>query len=155
GCWHLATGAPRDPAGRDGAAGVLGFLAADPLVDGLTVWVAWPVLVLVAGYGVLVLTGTTAREVPGRLRELVARGRRAGHAGAPAGSRRAGEKGAPARADRVGTDPFDGEQTATVGLRGSSRRRQAGPVGPVTGEPAARPDQTDGRARPTADGVSK
>ncbi|HET8640896.1 MAG TPA: DNA translocase FtsK, partial [Pseudonocardiaceae bacterium] len=112
GTWHLASGAPQDPAGRDGAAGVLGFLAADPLVDGLTVWVAWPVLVLVAGYGVLVLTGTPARDVPKRVRELF--GREAQADGQP-----------PAGRLPVGTDPFDTEQTATVRLRRPSRRRQA------------------------------
>jgi S-DNA-T family DNA segregation ATPase FtsK/SpoIIIE len=140
GCWHLATGAPQDPAGRDGAAGVLGFLAADPLVDGLTVWVAWPVLVLVTGYGVLVLTGTTAREVPGLVRELIGRGRSGDHDGVPAST------------DPVGTDPFDVEQTATVRLRRSSRRRQTGQTGPADDHPAERPDQAGGRPRPAAEG---
>ena len=117
GTWHLATGAPQDPTGRDGAAGVLGFLAADPLVDGLTVWVAWPVLVLIAGYGVLVLTGTAARDVPRRVRELLRH------------ERPAGEDAGEAGREPTGTDPFDTEQTANVRLRRPSRRRQAGGQG--------------------------
>ncbi len=71
GLWHLAAGAPGDAAGRAGAAGVVGFLAADPLADGFTGWVAVALLVLLTGYGLLVLTGTSVRGVPDRLRQLV------------------------------------------------------------------------------------
>jgi DNA segregation ATPase FtsK/SpoIIIE, S-DNA-T family len=70
GLWHLAAGAPADGAGRARAAGVVGFLVADPLVDGFTVWVAAPLLALLAGYGLLVLTGTPVKAVPERIRRL-------------------------------------------------------------------------------------
>jgi S-DNA-T family DNA segregation ATPase FtsK/SpoIIIE len=70
GLWHLAAGAPADGAGRARAAGVVGFLVADPLVDGFTVWVAVPLLALLAGYGLLVLTGTPVKAVPERIRRL-------------------------------------------------------------------------------------
>jgi DNA segregation ATPase FtsK/SpoIIIE, S-DNA-T family len=70
GMWHLAAGLPADGAGRSRAAGAVGFLVADPLVNGFTVWVAAPLLVLLAAYGLLVLTGTPVRAVPGRLRRL-------------------------------------------------------------------------------------
>ena len=113
GLWHLADGSPGTPAGRFEAAGVLGFLAADPLADGLTVWVAAPLLALLAVYGLLVLTGTPVHAVPERLRALT------GH-GAPAGD------GAP-RTD-TGTDTGDaltGTDAPTTRLRRPSRRRQA------------------------------
>ncbi|MDQ3761759.1 MAG: DNA translocase FtsK [Actinomycetota bacterium] len=70
GLWHLAAGAPVDGVGRSRAAGAVGFLVADPLVDGFTAWVAAPLLALLAGYGLLVLTGTPVRAVPGRICRL-------------------------------------------------------------------------------------
>jgi DNA segregation ATPase FtsK/SpoIIIE, S-DNA-T family len=70
GLWHLAAGAPADGVGRSRAAGAVGFVVADPLVDGFTVWVAAPLLALLAGYGLLVLTGTPVRAVPERIRRL-------------------------------------------------------------------------------------
>ncbi|MGH3824142.1 MAG: DNA translocase FtsK [Pseudonocardiaceae bacterium] len=70
GLWHLAAGSPADGVGRSRAAGVLGYLVAEPLVNGFTVWVAAPLLVLLAAYGLLVLTGTPVRAVPERIRRL-------------------------------------------------------------------------------------
>ena len=70
GLWHLAAGSPADGAGRARAAGALGFLIAEPLANGFTVWVAAPLLTLLAAYGLLVLTGTPVRTVPERLRRL-------------------------------------------------------------------------------------
>ncbi|MGH4020449.1 MAG: DNA translocase FtsK [Pseudonocardiaceae bacterium] len=130
GLWHVAAGAPQDAAGRAGAAGAVGFLAADPLSDGFTVWVAVPLLVLLAVYGLLVLTGTAVRAVPDRLCGLIGR--------APAGD------GGPADADAAA--PAD---AATVRLRRPARRRQAAltagdtPTAPeVPEQPAARPKAT-------------
>jgi DNA segregation ATPase FtsK/SpoIIIE, S-DNA-T family len=70
GLGHLAAGSPADAVGRTHAAGAVGFLVADPVVDGFTVWVAVPLLTLLAGYGLLVLTGTAVRAVPHRIRTL-------------------------------------------------------------------------------------
>jgi S-DNA-T family DNA segregation ATPase FtsK/SpoIIIE len=70
GLWHLAAGSPADGTGRARAAGALGFLIAEPLANGFTVWVAAPLLVLLAAYGLLVLTGTPVRTVPERLHRL-------------------------------------------------------------------------------------
>jgi len=70
GLWHLGAGAPADGVGRSRAAGTVGSLAADPLVDGFTIWVAAPLLTLLAGYGLLVLTGTPVRAVAERVRRL-------------------------------------------------------------------------------------
>ncbi|ASO19421.1 S-DNA-T family DNA segregation ATPase FtsK/SpoIIIE [Actinoalloteichus hoggarensis] len=70
GILHLATGAPTDPPDWRDSAGVIGFLLGGPLGQGLTAWVAGPLLALISGLGVLILTGTSVRRIPERLREL-------------------------------------------------------------------------------------
>ena len=67
GLWHIATGSPTDAEGRTRGAGFVGYAAGGPLTDGLTVWLAAPLLLMAALFGVLLLTGTTVREVPGKL----------------------------------------------------------------------------------------
>ena len=67
GLWHLWTGAPTDPAARQRAGGFIGFAIGGPLSDGLTAWIATPLLIGAALFGLLLLTGTTIREVPGTL----------------------------------------------------------------------------------------
>ena len=64
GLWHLWTGAPTDPAARQRAGGFIGFAIGGPLSDGLTAWIATPLLIGAALFGLLLLTGTTIREVP-------------------------------------------------------------------------------------------
>ena len=70
---HIAHGTPR-PA--DGAAsiraagGIIGYVASAPLVALVTPWVAVPLLALVTGFGLLVISGTPLHQVPGRLAEL-------------------------------------------------------------------------------------
>ncbi|MFY2789446.1 DNA translocase FtsK [Rhodococcus sp. MALMAid1271] len=70
GLWHMATGSPNDAAGRSAGAGFVGYVAGGPIADGLTVWLAVPLLLLAGLFGVLLLTGTTVRDVPDRLRAL-------------------------------------------------------------------------------------
>jgi DNA segregation ATPase FtsK/SpoIIIE, S-DNA-T family len=55
------------------AGGWLGWLASAPIVAGVTGYVAAPLLVLLAGFGLLVLTSTPLHQVPERLRALEAR----------------------------------------------------------------------------------
>ncbi|MFC6012676.1 DNA translocase FtsK [Nocardia lasii] len=69
GIWHLAAGSPTDAHGRSRAAGAVGYAIGGPLGQGLTPWLALPILLLAMMFGVLLLTGTTVREVPTRLRE--------------------------------------------------------------------------------------
>ncbi|MFC4374700.1 DNA translocase FtsK [Nocardia halotolerans] len=69
GLWHLAAGSPGDADGRSRAAGAVGYAIGGPLGQGLTPWLAMPILLLAMVFGVLLLTGTTVREAPGRLRE--------------------------------------------------------------------------------------
>jgi FtsK/SpoIIIE family/FtsK alpha domain/Ftsk gamma domain/LAGLIDADG-like domain len=71
---HIAHGTPR-PA--DGAAsiraagGIIGYVASAPLVALVTPWVAVPLLALVTGFGLLVISGTPLHQVPGRVAELL------------------------------------------------------------------------------------
>ena len=70
GLWHLWTGSPTEPAARQRAGGFFGFVIGGPLSDGLTVWIATPLLIVAILFGVLLLTGTTIREVPGTLYDM-------------------------------------------------------------------------------------
>ncbi len=72
GLTHLATGSPdygEGPAVLQRAGGILGFLAAAPLTAALTVWGAFVLLVLLAVFGLLVVTATPVHRIPQRLRE--------------------------------------------------------------------------------------
>ncbi|SUA46603.1 Stage III sporulation protein E [Nocardia africana] len=70
GIWHIFAGAPADAHGRAHAAGFVGYVLGGPLRNGLTAWLAVPLLLLAMLFGLLLVTGTTVREVPHRLREL-------------------------------------------------------------------------------------
>jgi S-DNA-T family DNA segregation ATPase FtsK/SpoIIIE len=76
GLWHLWAGAPEDPVARRHAAGFVGFALGGPLSDGLTPWIATPLLIIGVLFGVLLMTGTTIREVPSTLRALFGTGYR-------------------------------------------------------------------------------
>ena len=68
GLWHLGSGSPSDPEGVRGGAGVLGRIVGGTLEAGVSVFVAVPLLVLVVLFGVLVVIGRPAREIPGLVR---------------------------------------------------------------------------------------
>jgi DNA segregation ATPase FtsK/SpoIIIE, S-DNA-T family len=70
GLCHLWAGSPETPDGRRHAAGFLGFAIAGPLSDGLTVWISAPLLFISSLFGVLLLTGTTIREVPATVQSM-------------------------------------------------------------------------------------
>jgi DNA segregation ATPase FtsK/SpoIIIE, S-DNA-T family len=74
GLWHLWAGAPEDPVARRHAAGFIGFALGGPLSDGLTPWIATPLLIIGVLFGLLLVTGTTIREVPSTLRTLFGTG---------------------------------------------------------------------------------
>jgi S-DNA-T family DNA segregation ATPase FtsK/SpoIIIE len=70
---HIADGTP-GPAGGGAAmraaGGLIGYLASAPLVHLVTKWAGVPVLAAVAGFGLLVITGTPLHQVPSRLAVL-------------------------------------------------------------------------------------
>ncbi|MBW8711240.1 MAG: DNA translocase FtsK, partial [Mycobacterium sp.] len=55
---------------RRHAAGFVGFAIGGPLSDGLTEWIAAPLLFIGALFGVLLVTGTTIREVPSTVQRM-------------------------------------------------------------------------------------
>ncbi|OBH09745.1 cell division protein FtsK [Mycobacterium sp. E3247] len=67
---HLWSGSPEDPEARRRAAGFVGFAIGGPLSDGLTAWIAAPLLFIGFMFGLLLLTGTTIREVPDAVRNM-------------------------------------------------------------------------------------
>ena len=80
---HIAAGTPQPSAGESAmrsGAGLIGFFVSAPLVAGLTPWIAAPLLALVSGFGLLVITGTPVHRVPDRLAELRGFTQRAGEA---------------------------------------------------------------------------
>ncbi|GAA4262247.1 hypothetical protein GCM10022294_13930 [Dietzia aurantiaca] len=68
GLWHLAAGSPSDPEGVRSGGGVLGRIVGGGIEAGLSVFVAVPLLVLIVAFGVLVMVGRPAREIPGMVR---------------------------------------------------------------------------------------
>jgi S-DNA-T family DNA segregation ATPase FtsK/SpoIIIE len=87
--------------------GAIGYVSGGLLAKGLTPWVAFPVLALALGYGLLLWTGTPIKQLPQRLREL---------------ARYPDEEKETQPADRVADNP---EPTPEVRLRRPARRRQA------------------------------
>ncbi|MFD9699534.1 DNA translocase FtsK 4TM domain-containing protein [Lentzea sp. NPDC059081] len=75
GMFHLIGGLPMDPVARRDAGGALGYLAGGFLAQGLTPWVAGPLLLLIFVFGLLCVLHWPVREVPQRLRALVHRER--------------------------------------------------------------------------------
>jgi len=67
---HLWSGSPEAPELRRRAAGFIGFAIGGPLSDGLTPWIAAPLLFMAFMFGLLLLTGTTIREVPDAVRAM-------------------------------------------------------------------------------------
>jgi len=67
---HLWSASPEDPEARRHAAGFIGFAIGGPLSDGLTPWIAAPLLFIGFMFGLLLLTGTTIREVPEVVRAM-------------------------------------------------------------------------------------
>ena len=70
---HVASGTPGLSAGASAirsSGGLIGYAAAAPLVAVITKWAAIPVLTLIAGFGLLVITGTPLHRVPERVAEI-------------------------------------------------------------------------------------
>ncbi len=73
GLTHLAAGIPSPSDGASemrGAGGMIGYLAAAPLNAGVSAWAAVPILLLLAFFGLLVVTATPVYAIPERLRYI-------------------------------------------------------------------------------------
>lgn len=68
GMLHIFTALPDTNDGRMYAGGIIGAFSGGLLTEGVTTWVAVPLLILALLFGVLVFTGTPVREIPHRLR---------------------------------------------------------------------------------------
>jgi DNA segregation ATPase FtsK/SpoIIIE, S-DNA-T family len=71
---HVAHGTPGVSPGLHAvrkAGGLIGYGVSAPLVHILTKWAAIPVLALIAGFGLLVVTGTPLHRVPERIGDLL------------------------------------------------------------------------------------
>ena len=69
---HFANGMPSPSDGEVAmrhAGGLVGYAVSVPLARVLTAWVAAPILALVGGFGVLVITGTPVHRIPERMEE--------------------------------------------------------------------------------------
>jgi S-DNA-T family DNA segregation ATPase FtsK/SpoIIIE len=145
---HIAHGTPSPSAGAAvmrSAGGLIGFFASAPLVAALTPWVATPLLALVCGFGLLVITGTPLHRVSDRVAELRGRTERRdtgqaspGEAGAKEGG--VGRLGRKRPAIEAGGHhkPYDTPLLPEDG-RGKGRKGDGK-------EPAALPGAADGAA---------
>ncbi|HJU97759.1 MAG TPA: DNA translocase FtsK 4TM domain-containing protein, partial [Jiangellaceae bacterium] len=109
---HIAAGMPRPvdgPAAMQNAGGAVGFVASTVPADLLTVWVATPLLVLLAVYGLLVVTGTPVHELPARVQAI--------------------------RDWATGATPVSDDEEPAGPRRSWLRRRGTGPDVPVDGLP--------------------
>lgn len=70
GLMHLAAGGPENPNLMDKAGGLLGRAGGGLLDKAVTSWVAVPLLLLLAGFGLLVVTSTPISRIPHRWRQL-------------------------------------------------------------------------------------
>jgi S-DNA-T family DNA segregation ATPase FtsK/SpoIIIE len=70
---HIAKGTPRPADGAQAihlAGGYLGYAVSGPLTAALTPWVAAPLLALLAGFGLLVISGTPLHRLPEQFAEV-------------------------------------------------------------------------------------
>ncbi|GAA1092930.1 DNA translocase FtsK [Tsukamurella strandjordii] len=68
GLLHIGAGRPAEFDDRAAAGGYLGYIVGGPLTDGFTAWISVPLLVLVALFGLLLVSGMTVREIIDRLK---------------------------------------------------------------------------------------
>ena len=119
GMLHLAQD-PIDNAQRDYAGGLLGAGVGGLLERAVTEWVAFPLLILLFLFGLLVITATPINKVPERLGELV---------GSILG------RPLPSNSEDPEEDEEEEEEAPPVRRRPSSRRRQASKAGSDAEEP--------------------
>jgi S-DNA-T family DNA segregation ATPase FtsK/SpoIIIE len=154
---HVLHGTPEPSDGAMAmrqAGGIFGFLVAGPTVTAVTPYLAVPLLLLLATFGLLVITATPVNAIPRRLRELRDRllRRQASNSepteAAPEPLRRSRPRRRVAvmQADDTGDVPFD---TPVVEEEKPVRKGRAAKVEPEAAEPqpAAPPEHTPPPAR--------
>ncbi len=149
GLLHLVRGRPATSENWSFAGGAVGRYTAGPLASVVTPWVAFPLLLLVALFGVLVVTATPINTIPAKLGQLrdVALGRHHAPAAAPRRRGRLRRRGAAAAPPPVPPAPGRARRAE----RGGVARRPAGRAAPHrTGRRAGRPPQ-GARPHPGAD----
>jgi S-DNA-T family DNA segregation ATPase FtsK/SpoIIIE len=70
GLLHLAHGQPEIPELMDRAGGLLGRATGGLLASAVTSWVAVPLLIMLAGFGLMVITSTPVNRIPARYRQV-------------------------------------------------------------------------------------
>ncbi len=126
---HIGRGLPTPAQGAEAlrdAGGVVGYLTASPLTSAVSAWVTVPLLLLLAFFGLLVVTATPVHQIPERLQDL--------HDALTHSDR--GD-----RADRTGEDDpdgaGDGADAGVAALRRKLRGQRAeGPDGTLEGDVA-------------------
>ena len=161
---HLAKGTPRPsdgPAAMHGAGGLVGYAVSGPLAGAVTPWAAAPLLVLLAAFGVLVITGTPLHKIPERMadvREIFGHSPPASHDGdddeleideeyeAGTGSTAKRVRGQIARQIKLRPAIEAGEHTKPYDtpLLEDGKRRAAVPPGAPPAASPGRPDGSDG-----------
>ncbi|QWC85349.1 DNA translocase FtsK [Nocardioidaceae bacterium] len=143
---HLANGSPQPALGDttelQRAGGALGYVTASLLMDLLrTPFVVAPLLVLLAVFGVLVITATPVYRIPERLAQV--RDRLLGGSAGPTGF----------ATDAVGTDAADVEEAGPSGRAGRAPRvDDVAYDSPVIDEDAVKPKRRLGRRKDTGSG---
>ncbi len=148
---HIAHGTPRPADGMAAlraAGGLIGYAVSAPLVAALTPWVATPLLALVTGFGLLVVTGTPLHRVPSRLAELhgfvrggpAGDGEEEGTAGGPGSARGQLPRGGRKRQEAIeGGDrdrPYDSPLIGGILPKGAAGQ-DGRPGGGAAGQPAS------------------
>ncbi len=166
---HIAAGTPQPGAGAGAmraGAGLIGFFVSAPLVAALTPWIAAPLLALVSGFGLLVITGTPVHRVPDRLAELRGFTQRGGDiviydedetgefegSAAPGPLPRGGRKRPPAIEAGDHHRPYD-TPILGDGSAGKAGRVRRGAAVPQPEDPAAAPGAEDPDESPLLDAL--
>ncbi|WP_019634008.1 FtsK/SpoIIIE family DNA translocase [Actinomadura atramentaria] len=134
---HIGAGGPSpadDMGAVRGAGGVVGWLVSAPLVTALSAWVAVPLLLLLSGFGLLVVTATPIARVPERLADLWAVATLQ-HRAAPPGPAEDEDGAKPRRRRRA--KPAD-DEPAPEDERGTHSRPYDTPLLDENGEPSGR-----------------
>lgn len=145
GIWHAGAGSPATAEGRAVAGGHIGSIVGGPLAGAVTPWLAVPLLLLVAFWGVLLVTGRSIREIVGIVSEylgfgLISEANDDGYGDPdPADLRAVGPNGTaairPAIPPRGRSKRHGGTPMENYPLEGDPRESAAADAGPDAEEP--------------------